>query len=177
MMYSEYIRQGGKGIIELLHDNQALTYLPSEAITPLDTAFNYENGSKQFTLPVLNLLKVSNDLTPIANMIKFRFASQWQPLYKAMLKDNADIATRLVQSTNDSKGNNSNQVAGYDSDTLVDDTATNLQNHTDGTVKIVDYSRLPALLHALKNSNYYDTMFADIRNYLFICIYGNERND
>ena len=77
MMYSEYIKNGGKGIIQLLKENQCLTYLPSEAITPLDTAFNFENGMKNFSLPVENLLKTSNDLTPIANMIKYRFASEW----------------------------------------------------------------------------------------------------
>ena len=46
MMYSEYIKNGGKGIIQLLKENQCLNYLPSEAITPLDTAFNFENGMK-----------------------------------------------------------------------------------------------------------------------------------
>ena len=52
MMYSEYIKNGGTGIITLLQQNQALSFLLGDIINPLDSAFLLENGSKEFTLPV-----------------------------------------------------------------------------------------------------------------------------
>ena len=70
MIYSEYIQKGGKGIITLLGENQTLKYLLSDVIKPLDDTFLMENGNKSFTLSVENMLKINNDLTPVANMLK-----------------------------------------------------------------------------------------------------------
>ena len=39
MLYSEYIRQGGTGIIKLLASNQTLNFLLSDDIDTLDSAF------------------------------------------------------------------------------------------------------------------------------------------
>ena len=39
MMYSEYIKKGGTGIITLLQQNQALSFLLGDLINPLDSAF------------------------------------------------------------------------------------------------------------------------------------------
>lgn len=47
-MYSEYIKNGGTGIIQLLSNNQTLSYLLSDDITTLDSAFLLENGEKNF---------------------------------------------------------------------------------------------------------------------------------
>lgn len=69
-MYSEYLKNGGTGIIQLLSNNQTLSYLLSDDIKTLDSAFLLENGEKKFSIPVENLLKNENDLTPIANMMR-----------------------------------------------------------------------------------------------------------
>lgn len=80
MMYSEYLKNGGTGIIQLLSNNQTLSYLLSDDIKTLDSAFLLENGEKEFSIPVENLLKNENDLTPIANMMKVRFGKTWKTL-------------------------------------------------------------------------------------------------
>lgn len=177
MMYSEYIRNGGKGIIQLLKDNQCLNYLPSEAITPLDTAFNFENGTKEFTLPVTNLLKTSNDLTTIANMIKYRFNDEWEKLFATLPSDQAPLYGKVTETKVKTTANGTNQVAGYDSDSMVDDTGSNQTGTSDTTVNELDYNDLTKLLGTLKSNNFYAMLFTDIRNYIFNTVYGNERTE
>lgn len=177
MMYSEYIKKGGKGIIQLLKENQCLNYLPSEAITPMDTAFNFENGMKIFSLPVENLLKTSNDLTPIANMIKYRFASEWEQLFATLPSDQAPLYGTIRQTTGKTNTDTKNTVAGYDDSEMVNDTGSSQNVTNDVTEKTLDFTELTKLLGELKNNNYYDTIFSDIRNYIFNTVYGNERTE
>lgn len=179
MMYSEYIKKGGKGIITLLSENQALKYLLIDVIKPLETAFLMENGSKKFTLSVENLLKVENDLTPVANMLKARYGNYWQVLYNSQPSDTDPVYSSITSSNGElnTKGNTVNQVSGYDSPTMVDSDGSNSTgNQTNKTtVKTLDYADLTNLLGELKNNVFYDRLFTDIRNYIFSTVYGNER--
>lgn len=177
MMYSEYIRQGGKGIIQLLNENQTLSYLPSEFITPLDTAFNFENGSKNFSLSVNNLLNVSNDLTTVASMLKARFNQEWELIYKTMPSDQEKFYGKVTDAKGQTTVKGTNQVAGYDSETMVDDSSNQQAGSNDATVNELDYTELTKLLGELKNNNYYDTIFSNIRTYIFNTVYGNERTE
>lgn len=179
MMYSEYIKKGGTGIITLLSENQALKYLLRDVIKPLETAFLMENGSKNFALAVENLLKVENDLTPVANMLKARYGNYWQVLYNSQPSDTDPIYSSITSSNGElnTKGNTVNQVSGYDSPTMVDSDGSNSTgNQTNKTtVKTLDYTDLTNLLGELKNNVFYDRLFTDIRNYIFSTVYGNER--
>jgi len=179
MMYSEYIKDGGTGIIALLSKNQTLKYLLSDVIQPLDTAFNMENGSKRFTLTVENLLKSENDLTPIANMMKVRFGQYWQVLYNSQPNDTDPVYSSITESTGElnSKGNNINQVSGYDSPDMVNSDGSNSTgNQTNNTtLKTLNYADLTKMLDELKKNVFYDKMLTDIRNYMFDSFYGNER--
>ena len=122
-MYSEYLKNGGTGIIQLLAKNQTLSYLLSDDIKTLDSAFLLENGEKKFSIPVENLLKNENDLTPIANMMKVRFGKTWKTLFNSIPQDNDPLANEVTKTTGSMDTNNqtTNQVAGYDSDTMVND--------------------------------------------------------
>lgn len=179
MKYSDYINQGGKGIITLLGENQALKFLLSDNIKPLDDTFLMENGNKQFTLSVENMLIANNDLTPIANMIKIKYGKVWQVIYNSQPKDTDPIYTSITvgDSELNTTGNTKNQVSGYDSNTMVDSDGSNTTGNTTNTnsVKTLDYSNLSNLLSELKNNVFYDKMFSDIRNYIFSTLYGNER--
>lgn len=181
MMYSEYIKNGGTGIIQLLSNNQTLSYLLSDEITTLDSAFLLENGEKDFSLPVENLLKNENDLTPIANMIKVRFGKTWKTLFNAIPQDSDPLANEVTKTTGSMNTNNqtTNQVTGYDSDTMVNDNSNQStgSNKTTQTVTKMNYENLTNLLGELKNNVYYDMLFTDIRNYIFVTVYGNERNE
>ena len=181
MMYSEYIKKGGTGIIQLLSNNQTLSYLLSDDITTLDSAFLLENGGKQFSLPVENLLKVQNDLTPIANMMKVRFGKTWKTLFNSIPQDSDPLTNEVTKTTGSIDTNNqtTNQVAGYDSDTMVNDNGNQStgSNKTTQTVTKMNYENLTNLLGELKNNVYYDMLFNDIRNYIFVTVYGNERNE
>ena len=181
MMYSEYIKKGGTGIIQLLSNNQTLSYLLSDDITTLDSAFLLENGGKQFSLPVENLLKVQNDLTPIANMMKVRFGKTWKTIFNSIPQDSDPLDNEVTKTTGSMDTNNktTNQVAGYDSDTMVNDNANQStgSNKTTQTVTKMNYENLTNLLGELKNNVYYDMLFSDIRNYIFVTVYGNERNE
>ena len=179
MMYSEYIKNGGTGIIQLLAKNQTLSYLLSDDIKTLDSAFLLENGEKKFSIPVENLLKNENDLTPIANMMKVRFGKTWKTLFNSIPQENAPLANEVTKTTGSMNTNNqtTNQVAGYDSDTMVNDNSNQStgSNKTTQTVTKMNYENLTNLLGELKNNVYYDILFSDIRNYIFVTVYGNER--
>ena len=178
-MYSEYLKNGGTGIIQLLSNNQTLSYLLSDDIKTLDSAFLLENGEKEFSIPVENLLKNENDLTPIANMMKVRFGKTWKTLFNSIPQDNDPLVNQVTKTTGSMDTNNqtTNQVAGYDSDTMVNDNSNQStgSNKTTQTVTKINYENLTNLLGELKNNVYYDMMFSDIRNYIFVTVYGNER--
>ena len=179
MKYSEYIRQGGTGIIKLLANNQTLNYLLSDDIVTLDSAFLIENGDKDFTLPINSLMNIQNDLTPLANMIKVRFGSTWKTLYNTVPQAADPLANQVTKTTGNINSDNktTNQVAGYDSDTMVSDTANQStgSNQTNQTETKLNYENLTKLLGELKNNVFYDMLFSDIRNYIFSTVYGNER--
>lgn len=180
-MYSEYIKKGGTGVIQLLSNNQTLNYLLSDDVKTLDSAFLLENGEKEFSLPVENLLKNENDLTPIANMIKVRFGKTWKTMFNSIPQENDPLANEVTKTTGSMDTNNqtTNQVAGYDSDTMVNDNGNQStgSNKTTQTVTKMNYENLTNLLGELKNNVYYDMMFSGIRNYIFVTVYGNERNE
>lgn len=180
-MYSEYLKKGGTGIIQLLSNNQTLSYLLSDDIKTLDSAFLLENGEKKFSIPVENLLKNENDLTPIANMMKVRFGKTWKTLFNSIPQDSDPLANEVTKTTGSMDSNNqtTNQVAGYDSDTMVNDNSNQStgSNKTTQTVTKMNYENLTNLLGELKNNVYYDIMFSDIRNYIFVTVYGNERTE
>lgn len=178
-MYSEYLKNGGTGIIQLLSNNQTLSYLLSDDIKTLDSAFLLENGDKKFSIPVENLLKNENDLTPIANMMKVRFGKTWKTLFNSIPQDSDPLANQVTKTTGSMDSNNqtTNQVSGYDSDTMVNDNSNQStgSNKTTQTVTKMNYENLTNLLGELKNNVYYDILFSDIRNYIFVTVYGNER--
>lgn len=179
MKYIEYIKQGGKGIITLLGENQTLKYLLSDNIKPLDDTFLMENGDKNFSVSVENMLKTNNDLTPIASMIKIKYGKVWQVLYNSQPDENEKIYSIITIGSSEANttGNTTNKVSGYDSDTMVASDGSNTTGNTTNTnsVKTLDYSNLSNLLSELKNNVFYDKMFSDIRNYIFSTLYGNER--
>lgn len=179
MIYSEYIEKGGKGIITLLGENQTLKFLLSDVIKPLDDTFLMENGNKNFTISVENMLKNSNDLTPIASMIKIKYGKLWQVLYNSQPDENDKIYSMVTTGNSEANttGNTTNKVSGYDSNTMVDSDGSNTTGNTTNTnsVKTLDYTELTNLLSELKNNDFYDKIFTDIRNYIFSTFYGNER--
>lgn len=179
MKYSDYIKQGGKGIITLLGENQTLKYLLSDIIKPLDDTFLMENGNKDFTISVENMLATSNDLTPIANMLKIKYEDYWKVLYNSQVKNNDPIYSIITvgDSELNTTGNTTNKVSGYDSPSMVDTDASNTTGNTTNTnsVKTLNYAELTNLLSELKNNVFYDKLFTDIRNYIFSTFYGNER--
>lgn len=179
MKYSDYINQGGKGIITLLGENQTLKYLLSDNIKPLDDTFLMENGNKNFNISVENILKTNNDLTPIASMIKIKYGKLWQVLYNTHPDENDKIYSMITTGTSEANttGNTTNKVSGYDSNTMVDTDGSNTKGNTTNTnsVKTLDYTELTNLLSELKNNAFYDKLFTDIRNFIFSTFYGNER--
>ena len=177
MIYSDYIKNGGTGVIALLSQNQTLKFLLSDVIEPLDSAFLMENGSKQFSLSISNMLNITNDLTPIANMLKIRFGDYWQVLYNSQPKDTMYSSITTSNGELNTTGNNTNQVSGYDSPNMVNSDGSNSTGNqtNNGTVKTLNYDDLSNLLSELKNNVFYDKMFTDIKNYIFNTVYGNER--
>lgn len=179
MIYADYIKNGGKGIITLLSENQTLNYLLSDAIKPLDESFLMENGSKKFAMPVDNILTTRNDLTPVANMLKGRYGHYWKVLYNSQPND-ADPLYSVVSVGNaelTTKGNTINQVSGYDAPTMIDSDGSNTTGTQTNTnsMKTLNYTDLTKLLGELKNNVFYDKLFTDIKNYIFCTVYGNER--
>lgn len=180
MIYSDYIKNGGTGIITLLANNQTLSFLLSDVIKPLDSAYLLENGNKNFSSSVDNMLKVADDLTPIANILKVRFGNYWNVLHNSQPTDKDPVYSSITVSNGElnTKGNTVSQVSGYDSPKMVDNDGSNsMGNQTNnGTVKTLNYADLTNLLGELKNNVFYDKMFSDINSYIFNSFYGNERS-
>ena len=80
----------------MLSKNQTLKFLLSDVITPLDSAFLMENGSKQFSLSISNMLNIQNDLTPIANMLKIRYGQYWKVLYNSQPTDEDTVYSSIT---------------------------------------------------------------------------------
>ena len=179
LRYSEYINNGGTGIIKLLSINQTLNFLLSDDINDLDNSFTFQNGSKTFTQATESYVLTKNDLTPLAGIIKVRYRDKWKTLYNLIPKSTDNIAGEVTQSTGSIESNNQNtsQVAGYDSNVMVDDNGntTTGSNKTNQTVTKTDFTQLNKLVDELDKNNFYDIMFIDITSSIFVQLYGNER--
>lgn len=169
MIYADYIKSGGPGIISLLYQNQALKFLPADLVTPLDRAFTRQSGSKVFADDIQAVLDDKKDLTDIALELKALYGDLWSILYQAKPDT---LATSKSVTTGNGSIDTKNQVAGYDSDNMVDDTAINRQNSNTTTTTKTNYSTLDNVITQLRKSNFWSKIKADLNNYLFITVYN-----
>lgn len=169
MIYADYIKNGGTGIISLLYQNQALKFLPADLVAPLDRAFTRESGQKVFADYIQQMIDDKEDLTDIALELKVLYGDLWAIIYQAKPET---LATSKETTTGNGSIDTKNQVAGYDSDTMVDDNAINRQNsNTETTIK-TNYLQLDNVITQLRKSNFWSKIRADLNNYLFITIYN-----
>lgn len=169
MIYADYIKNGGTGIISLLYQNQALKFLPADLVTPLDRAFTRESGQKVFADNVQAVIDDKKDLTDIALELKVLYGDLWLIMYQAKPET---LATSKSVTTGNGSIDTKNQVAGYDSDTLVDDNAINRQNSNTETTTKTDYLKLDKIMEQLRKTNFWSKIKADLNNYLFITVYN-----
>ena len=169
MIYADYIKSGGSGIINLLYQNQALKFLPADLVTPLDRAFTRQSGSKVFNDSIQSVLDDKKDLTDIALELKVLYGDLWTIMYQAQPET---LATSKEVTTGNGSIDTKNQVAGYDSDTMVDDTAINRQNINTETTTKTDYLQLDKVMEQLRKTNFWGKIKADLNNYLFITVYN-----
>lgn len=169
MIYADYIKSGGTGIISLLYQNQALKFLPADLVTPLDHAFTRESGQKVFADDIKQMLDDKKDLTDIALELKALYSDLWSIMYQAKPDT---LATSKETTTGNGSIDTKNQVAGYDSDTMVDDNAINRQNSNTETTTKTNYLQLDNVITQLRNSNFWSKIKADLNNYLFMTIYN-----
>lgn len=169
MTYLEYIKTGGTGIFSLLYQNQALKFLPADLITPLDNAFTVQSGSKVFADSIQSVLDDKKDLTDIALELKVLYSDLWTIMYQAKPDT---LATSKETTTGNGSIDTKNQVAGYDSDSMVDDTAINRQNSNTTITTKTNYLQLDNVITQLRKSNFWSKIKADLNNYLFLTIYN-----
>lgn len=169
MIYADYIKSGGTGIISLLYQNQALKFLPADLVAPLDRAFTRQSGSKVFADDIQQVLDDKKDLTDIALELKVLYGDLWTIMYQAKPDT---LATSKEVTTGNGSIDTKNQVAGYDSDTMVDDTAINRQNSNTTTTTKTNYLQLDNVITELRKSNFWSKIKADLNNYLFITVYN-----
>lgn len=169
MIYADYIKSGGTGIISLLYQNQALKFLPADLVTPLDRAFTRQSGSKVFADNVQAVIDDKKDLTDIALELKVLYGDLWTIMYQAKPDT---LATSKEVITGNGSIDTTNQIAGYDSDTMVDDTAINRQNSNTTTATKTNYLQLDNAIAQLRESNFWSKIKADLNNYLFLTIYN-----
>lgn len=169
MTYLEYIKTGGTGIFTLLYQNQALKFLPADLVTPLDRAFTRESGQKVFADNIQQVLDDKKDLTDIALELKVLYGDLWTIIYQSKPET---LATSKETTTGTGSIDTKNQVAGYDSDTMVDDNAINRQNSNTETTTKTNYLQLDNVITQLRKSNFWSKIKADLNNYLFLTIYN-----
>lgn len=169
MIYADYIKNGGSGIISLLYQNQAFKFLPADLVTPLDRAFTRQSGNKVFTDSIQSVIDDKKDLTDIALELKVLYGDLWSIMYQDQPET---LATSKEVTTGNGSIDTKNQVAGYDSDTMVDDTAINRQNSNMETTTKTDYLQLDKAMEQLRKTNFWGKIKADLNNYLFITVYN-----
>lgn len=169
MIYADYIKNGGSGIISLLYQNQAFKFLPADLVTPLDRAFTRQSGNKVFTDSIQSVIDDKKDLTDIALELKVLYGDLWSIMYQDQPET---LATSKEVTTGNGSIDTKNQVAGYDSDTMVDDTAINRQNSNTETTTKTDYLQLDKVMEQLRKTNFWGKIKADLNNYLFITVYN-----
>lgn len=169
MIYADYIKSGGSGIITLLYQNQALKFLPADLVTLLDRAFTRQSGSKVFNDSIQSVIDDKKDLTDIALELKVLYGDLWTIMYQAQPET---LATSKEVTTGNGSIDTKNQVAGYDSDTMVDDTAINRENSNTKTTTKTDYLQLDKVMEQLRKTNFWGKIKADLNNYLFITVYN-----
>ena len=169
MIYADYIKSGGTGIISLLYQNQALKFLPADLVTPLDRAFTRESGQKVFVDDIQAVIDDKKDLTDIALELKVLYGDLWSIMYQAKPDT---LATSKETTTGNGSIDTKNQVAGYDSDTMVDDNAINRQNSNTETTTKTNYLQLDNVITQLRKSNFWSKIKVDLNNYLFLTIYN-----
>lgn len=169
MIYADYIKSGGAGIISLLYQNQALKFLPADLVIPLDRAFTRESGQKVFADNIQVVIDDKKDLTDIALELKVLYGDLWSIMYQAKPDT---LATSKEVTTGNGSIDTKNQVSGYDSDTMVDDTAINRQNSNTETTTKTDYLQLDKVMEQLRKTNFWGKIKADLNNYLFITVYN-----
>ena len=169
MIYADYIKSGGSGIINLLYQNQALKFLPADLVTPLDQAFTRQSGNKVFNDSIQSVLDDKKDLTDIALELKVLYSDLWSIMYQSKPDT---LATSKEVTTGNGSIDTKNQVAGYDSDTMVDDNAINRQNSSTETTTKTNYLQLDKVMEQLRETNFWGKIKADLNNYLFLTIYN-----
>lgn len=169
MTYLDYIKNGGTGIFSLLYQNQALKFLPADLVAPLDRAFTRQSGQKVFTDNIQSVLDNKKDLTDIALELKVLYGDLWTIMYQSKPDT---LATSKSVTTGNGSIDTKNQVAGYDSDAMVDDTAINRQNSNNETTVKTNYLQLDSVITQLRKSNFWTKIKADLNNYLFITVYN-----
>lgn len=169
MTYLDYIKNGGTGIFTLLYQNQALKFLPADLVAPLDHAFTRVSGQKVFADDIQQMLDDKKDLTDIALELKVLYGDLWSIMYQAKPDT---LATSKSVTTGNGSIDTKNQVAGYDSDSMVDDTAINRENSNNETTVKTNYLQLDNVITQLRKSNFWSKIKADLNNYLFMTIYN-----
>ena len=169
MIYNDYVSADGKGIIKLLFQNQALSFLPAELIEPLDNAFTRQSGQKTFTDSIARSLATSNDLTSVSLELTSLYSTLWSFLYHSQPES---FATEKTTVSDNGSIDTKNTVSGYDSDTMVDDTAINRTNTNNTTTTKTDYTMVATVMVQLQNNDLWRKITVDLNNYLFIALYN-----
>lgn len=169
MIYKEYINAGGTGIITLLYQNQALKFLTADIVTSLDRDYTRKNGLKVFADDVEEELTNNKDLTNIAMELKSIYSDLWNTLYQAQPET---LSTSKTEVADNGSIDTKNTIAGYDSDDMVNDNATNQTNNNNTTTTKTDYETLGNVMEQLQNNNVWGKIKSDLNIYLFTTIYN-----
>ena len=108
-------------------------------------------------------------LTDIALELKVLYSDLWSIMYQSKPDT---LATSKEVTTGNGSIDTKNQVAGYDSDTMVDDNAINRQNSSTETTTKTNYLQLDKVMEQLRETNFWGKIKADLNNYLFLTIYN-----
>ena len=82
------------------------------------------------------------------------------------------VATSKTEVADNGTTATKNQVAGYDSDSMVDDNAINRTNSNTTTTTNTDYTKLTTVMEQLRKTDLWRTIKLDLNNYLFITVYN-----
>lgn len=191
MTYSDFINQNPDDSVFFWLDKQgALQFLGTltpDLIKQLDTAFLFDNSNRCFTCNNSNMITVMGapDFMNMATTaIKTKFSDKWQAVFDQYTSANSPLGTdtkeQFNQTTNavgstQNNGDTTNQVSAYDSEDFVNDakiTTDGKQNinnneNVDYTKTITSFNVLNQIIDQLTNRTLYDTIYSDIRSYLF----------
>ena len=166
--YEQNVRGENHGIYTALFDSlrdSGVSDLTNQYVTAqkLDARFAFQNNQKELLF---------DNFQTACDVLLAKYYTKWVNLIQGVLKTNLPAGASTITTTKNSGGSTTtNNVSAYDTNDLIPNDSTKIDNDQTVTVTTTDITVTQFIMNLYKNSSIYDIINADIRHTLFSNIY------